>query len=167
MPAKSSWLLQIQGVLEQVRAIDVPVIDRSLCEQLFGVRRRRAIELMHFFGGYQSGNTIVLDRTDLIRRLEGLRSNPEFQQERERKMRLSERLTSMRQQHPAASFGIPNIPSCVSAVPSGVAFANAQMIVDYTNLEDLFAKLYALAQAAASDLAAFRMLTDAPDQVRR
>jgi hypothetical protein len=64
VPAKARWLLQIPVILEQLRTLDAPVADRAMCEQIFGVRRRRAIELMHCFGGYQAGNTVLLDRMD-------------------------------------------------------------------------------------------------------
>ena len=62
MPAKPQWMLQIPAMLTQLRALDVPVIDRGLCEKIFGVHRRRAVELMHRFGGYRSGNTVLIDR---------------------------------------------------------------------------------------------------------
>jgi hypothetical protein len=57
MPAKSSWLLRIPEILNLLSAMHNPVIDRASCEQLFGVRRRRAIELIRLFGGYTAGNT--------------------------------------------------------------------------------------------------------------
>ena len=51
MPAKAMWLLQIPEILSQLETFDVPVVDRAIVERLFGLRRRRAIELMHRFGG--------------------------------------------------------------------------------------------------------------------
>ena len=59
MPAKPQWLLRIPAIREYLRGMDCPVLDRASCERLFGVRRRRAIELMHFFGGYKAGNTVL------------------------------------------------------------------------------------------------------------
>ncbi|MBL8216784.1 MAG: hypothetical protein JNK87_39055 [Bryobacterales bacterium] len=44
----------MRKVLEE---LDLPVIDRAGIEQIFGVRRRRAIQLMHKFGGYQAART--------------------------------------------------------------------------------------------------------------
>lgn len=72
MPAKPQWLLQIPQILEQLRAMDVPVVDRGACEKLFGVRRRQAVDLMHRFGGYQSGNAVLLDRGALIIQLQAI-----------------------------------------------------------------------------------------------
>jgi hypothetical protein len=58
MAAKSRWLLQIPLMLETLQALEDPLLDRTACEQVFGVGRRRAIYLMQQFGGYQAGNAI-------------------------------------------------------------------------------------------------------------
>ena len=55
MPAKAPWLLLIPAIIEQLETYDVPVVDRAVIERVFGLRRRRAIELLHRFGGYQAG----------------------------------------------------------------------------------------------------------------
>jgi hypothetical protein len=59
MPVKVQWMLQIPIILERLQALDVPVVDRSVCERVFGVRRRQAVKLMHQFGGYRSGNAVL------------------------------------------------------------------------------------------------------------
>ena len=76
MPSKSRWLLQIPSIIDQVMSLDTPVLDRAVCERIFGVRRRRAIDLMQQFGGYRAGNTILIDRLDLIRRLQSMADEP-------------------------------------------------------------------------------------------
>ena len=42
------------------------------------VRRRRAIQLMHTFGGYQTGQALLIDRAELMRQLEALEAGAEF-----------------------------------------------------------------------------------------
>jgi hypothetical protein len=69
VPAKPSWLLRVPYIIEHLRAIDIPVIDRRMCERLFQVKRRRAIALVQFFGGYRSGNAVLVDRNRLIAQL--------------------------------------------------------------------------------------------------
>jgi hypothetical protein len=39
MPAKPAWLLRIPEIVDELQALTVPVIDRSMCERLFCVRR--------------------------------------------------------------------------------------------------------------------------------
>ena len=57
MPAKALWLLHIPDIIAMLESFDVPVVDRAVIEHLFGLRRRRAIQLPHRFGGYQAGRT--------------------------------------------------------------------------------------------------------------
>ena len=94
MPCKSRWLLEIPSIVDQLMTLDTPVVDRAACERLFGVRRRRANELMQRFGGYQAGNTVLVDRLD-IRRLQSMADDPEVEREQRRKQRLSDQLVKL------------------------------------------------------------------------
>ena len=85
MPAKSQWLLRIPEIVASLSELEVPVVDRAICERLFRVRRRRAIELIQHFGGYRSGNTVLVDRLALIRQLNHLNADSEVDRERRRK----------------------------------------------------------------------------------
>src|SRR5580692_9332215 len=96
MPAKAQWLLRVPEILAELSALDVPVVDRAVCERLFRLRRRRAIDLMRFFGGYQSGRTFLIDRPKLLVQLEQIRDSADFKMEWRRKERLSERLEAIR-----------------------------------------------------------------------
>ena len=51
MPAKPLWLLHVPEIVSQLESFNVPVLDRAMIERLFGLGRRRAIELLHRFGG--------------------------------------------------------------------------------------------------------------------
>jgi len=46
MPAKAAWLLHIPEIVAMLEDFDVPVVDRAVIERLFGLQRRRAIELI-------------------------------------------------------------------------------------------------------------------------
>jgi allophanate hydrolase subunit 1 len=50
-----------------LEACALPVLDRASFEQEFGLRRRRAIELMHGFGGYQAGRTFLGSLQELLK----------------------------------------------------------------------------------------------------
>jgi hypothetical protein len=69
MPAKAEWLLRLPEIRAALERFDAPVVDRSVIEELFGLRRRRAIVLMHQLGGYQAGRTFLVDRLRLLGRL--------------------------------------------------------------------------------------------------
>ena len=157
MPAKAQWLCDIPAILDELRAVDVPVVDRAGCERIFGLRRRRTIQLMNQFGGYRSGNTILLDRMELIRRLEAITAGPELEQEQRRKERLSEKLENLRRYRAAAAVRIPVVPAPRHALPEGVSFARGRMIVSFAgDVEELLGILYAVSQSAAADFETFR-----------
>jgi hypothetical protein len=160
MPAKPSWFTRIPDILDELKQLDTPVIDRHICEILFAVRRRRAIELMQRFGGYRTGNTIVLDRADLIRSLERLQGSPEGAEERRRKHRLAERLDELHRLRSAATVTLPvSRDECVrrrAELPEGVVLERQRLAVSFRTAEELFERLYELAQSALYDFDAFR-----------
>jgi hypothetical protein len=165
VPAKSSWLQRVPEIIETISAMDVPVVDRAICERLFGVRRRRAIDLMQRFGGYRSGNTILLDRTDLIRQLQVIGSRPEVLWEQQRKAKLSDRLQDLRRYRIAEQVVIRGAkevqPVVLRRLPTGVALRPGELTVHYGNLQELLSRLYDLAQAAAGDFEWFSDIIDA------
>src|SRR6267378_3797825 len=84
MPRKAEWWQHIPFALEQLRSSTLPVIDRAGLETLLNVHRRDAIRLMHRFGGYQAGRTFLIDRVQLIARLEHLISTDDYSYEKRR-----------------------------------------------------------------------------------
>ncbi len=127
MPAKAQWLLRIPEILEELRALDVPVVDRDVCERLFRLRRRRAIDLLRSFGGYQAGRTFLIDRPKLVVQLEQIRDSADFKMEWQRKERLGERLDAMRRLQAGARVSIPVETEVMSQrwpdLPAGVALS--------------------------------------------
>src|SRR5581483_891174 len=96
MPVKKTWLLRLPQIREELAGMEVPVIDRGVFERIFGVRRRRALQLMHYFGGLQTGQAFLIDRISLLRQLEPLEASTEFALERSRRQRLTEDLEKLR-----------------------------------------------------------------------
>ena len=159
MPAKSSWLFGIPEIVARLSAMQSPVVDRSTVEQLFGVRRRRATDLVQYFGGYRVGNTASVDREKLIRQLEELSNDPEALREQHRKLRISEELEKIAQQTRAARIVIGNFrpapDETLWALPHGVSIAGGRLVVEFDCVQELLMQLYKLAQAAAADFERF------------
>ena len=155
MPAKAAWLLKIPEIIRMLEAFDVPVVDRAIIERLFGLRRRQAIELLHRFGGFESGKTFLVDRHVLIENLRRLAAGEEFEREIRRRDRLDHAVDEMRRYQAAARVIIPVPPDVFSRkmadLPAGVALTPGQLQVIFAGTEDLLAKLYALTQAASND----------------
>ena len=163
MPAKAQWLLRVPQILAELSALDVPVVDRALCERLFGLRRRRAIDLMRCFGGYQAGRTFLIERSKLIAELEQVRDGGDFKMETRRKERLAERLEAIRRLQVGSRVAIPVEPEVLSRLlpdlPAGVGLSRGELRIQFETSEDLLSKLFALAQAIANDYEAFEKRT--------
>lgn len=168
MPAKAQWLLRVPEILEELSALDVPVVDRAVCERLFRLRRRRAIDLIRGFGGYQAGRTFLVDRPKLVAQLEQIRDSPDFKMEWQRKERLAERLESMRRLQAGARVAIPVEPQILSQrlpdLPAGVGLSPGALHIRFQSPEELLSKLFALAQAIANDYEEFEKRTSGEGQ---
>jgi hypothetical protein len=137
--------------------MEVPVVDRAVFERVFGVRRRRAIQLLHHFGGFQAGRTFLIDRLALLRQLEPLEESAEFALEQQRRQRLIDFLERLRRSRAAAAVIIPVAPAQNgNLLPDGVELDCGTLRVEFAEVRDLLSKLYAIAQAAATDFEAFR-----------
>ncbi len=159
MPRKSEWLLRLPAIQHELEQLTVPVVDRSIFESVFQVRRRRAIQLMQRFGGFQSGRTFLVDRTALLRSIESLQLGDEFSIELRRKERLSAELERIRKFAAAARVSVPAAPGVydtrLSSLPQGVRLEPGRLTVDYGSPEQLLERLFALSQALVNDVGRF------------
>ena len=159
MACKSRWLLEIPNIIQRLSRLETPVIDRAMCEMVFGVRRRRAIDLMQRFGGYRAGNTVLVDRAALMEQLQRMLAEPAIEQERRRKQRLTEELAKLEEHRRAAAVRIPVNPKTahctVADLPAGVRFERGQLTVQYDDVQQLLTRLYELAKAAGNDYDSF------------
>src|ERR1700738_125349 len=155
MPAKSQWLLRLPEILATLTTLHSHVLDRRAFEQLFKVRRRRAIQLMGVFGGFQSGRTFLMDRQELVARITAILNGDEFTLERGRRERVSAELERIRIHAKAARVSVPVSPalyaSTLSNLPAGVTLRAGELIVRFKTPEELLEKLFTLAQALAAD----------------
>jgi hypothetical protein len=153
LPAQPVWLLRLPAIRAAVSALSAPVLDRGAIEEIFGVRRRRAIELLHRFGGYQAGKTFLVDRTSLLRQLEALEAGGEFRQERARRRRLSEDLERARAALRARAVPIP-APQAVG-FPDSVQLRPGELRITFRGAGDLLRQLLELAVAIQDNHARF------------
>jgi len=146
--------------------LDTPVLDRPSFERLFHVKRRRAIQLMHFFGGYQSSQAFLIDRAVLLQQVEALAAGTEFAIEEARKQRLLDSIEKVRRHRAAAAVRIPVIANpanhSVGSLPKGVILEADSLRVDFRGAEDLLSKLYEFTQAVGNDFEAFKALIQRP-----
>lgn len=162
MAAKPVWLLQLPRIREQVEALRMPVLDRACVERLFGVRRRRAIELMHVWGGYQAGRTFLIDRHSLLRTLEQLEAGGAYEWERVRRERLDGEIERLHKALPGRQVRI-NVSSeardrVVADLPAGIQLRAGELRIAFRDAGELLRLLVELGQAMTNDYRRFEEL---------
>jgi len=166
MPAKSEWLLRLPEIRAELEHLEVSVVDRSVIERIFGLKRRRAIELLHQFGGYQTGRTFLVERTGLLQALEALQSQDGYVTERRRRERLRDVVDASREHLLATQVRIPVRPATsrpsLDRLAPGVHLTPGMLSIEFLQPIDLLEKLYGLAQAITHDFDKFEglVLTD-------
>src|SRR5664279_3607452 len=163
MPAKPEWLLRLPDIRAELEHLDVPVVDRAGVERIFGLKRRRAIELLHQFGGYQTGRAFLLDRTRLLEALQSLESGEDYTAEKRRRERLGDVVEASREHLILTRVQIP--VHAAAARPSldrlapGVLLLPGILSIEFRHPIELLEKLYGLAQAIGHDFERFEGLS--------
>ena len=158
MPAKPQWLLRLPQIVEVLESMITPVLDRASVEQLFGVGRRRAIQLLHRFGGYQAGTAFLIDRHDLIAQLKVIRHGETFSREAKRRYRVLRELDEASRLQKARAVKVQVSREEIDRVrglPDGVTVETGKLVVEFDGIEDLLRRLFKLSQSAARDFYAF------------
>jgi hypothetical protein len=162
MPAKPEWLLRLPDIRAELEHLDVPVVDRSGIERIFGLRRRRAIELMHEFGGYQAGRSFLLDRARLLGALQSLESGEDYTAEKRRRERLGDVVEASREHLISTRVRIPVRAAAARAsldrLAPGVLLMPGMLSIEFRHPIELLEKLYELAQAISHDFDKFEGL---------
>ena len=162
MPAKPDWLLRLPQIRAELEHLTVPIVDRAGIEHLFGLKRRRAIELMHEFGGYQTGRTFLLDRARLVEALQALESREDYGAEKRRRERLGDVVEASREHLLSIRVRIPVRATAARAsldrLAPGVLLLPGILTIEFRHPIELLEKLYGLAQAIAHDFDKFEGL---------
>jgi hypothetical protein len=162
MSAKAEWLLRLPEIRAELEHLDVPVVDRAGIEHIFGLRRRRAIELMHEFGGYQTGRTFLLDRVRLLEALQSLESREDYATEKRRRERLGDVVEASREHLISMRVRIPVRATAARASldrpTPGVFLLPGILTIEFQRPTELLEKLYWLAQAISHDFERFEGL---------
>ena len=165
MPAKSEWLLRLPEIRAALERFDAPVVDRSVIEELFGLKRRRATVLMHQFGGYLCGRTFLVDRLRLLSRLAAFEGEDTYHMETRRHERLQGFLRASREHLVAARITIPagggDTRFTLDSLGPGVRLTPGILSIEFGQPVELLQKLYALAQAIAREFEKFEEIAKA------
>jgi hypothetical protein len=158
MPPKSSWLLQLPRIQQTFESLDATVVDRACFERVFGVRRRRAIQLMHLFGGYLTGRTFLVERSKLLRSLRQI-ARGDYEWELARRTKLVAEIDRAKKLQPGRSIRIAAAPEVaerkLTDLPAGVHLRAGELRIEFHGTEDLLRHLFELSQAIMNDYKKF------------
>jgi hypothetical protein len=157
MPAQPAWFHRLEEILEELRGLRITHLDRRAVQKLFGVRERRARQLMAGLPGFQAGNAFAVERQAMLARLESTAAGDRFQWESARRARLADeidrtrRLLAGRRVRISAAAAPRRLPD----LPAGITLSSGELRITFHDAEDLAARLFALSQAMANDWQAF------------
>jgi hypothetical protein len=159
MPSQPGWFHRLDEILETLRGMESNHLDRLAVQKLFGVRERRARQIMAGLPGLSVGNAFAVARLALIARLEETASGGVFQWEVNRRARVVEDLDRTRRQLAGRRVRIPAAVDVESRrvrdLSSDIALKPGELRIEFFGAEDLAAKLLELSKAMANDWAAF------------
>ena len=166
MPRKAEWMQRVPQALDELRSFPAPVIDRAILETVLRVRRRVAIRLMNRLGGFQAGKTFLIDRHQLIDRLEHLARGEDFAVERNRRAQLADELERSRRLAPGRKVRIDTVADVreriLKDLPAGVHLKPGELRIEFFGAEDLLRHLFELSQAMVNDYGRFQEAVEDP-----
>ena len=166
MPARPRWHSKLDDIRQSLTDMDVPVIDRPTIEQLFGVGRRQANNLMRIHHGYQVGTSKVVARDKLLAGLEKMGAHRGVATaETTRKSRLIEALEAI-QRRPRPRRIVPPPPpprqGSTSLPPGFTVSAPGELRLQFSTPEELLGRIQSLLEAAVKDFASFELSLEPP-----
>ncbi len=128
-------------------------VDRSSIETLLGVRRRRAILILHQCDASPRGRELLASREAVVAFLERQDHEAALHRERERQQQVAEALGQARRGLALPRISLPHQrPTLTLAgLPEGIHLTQGNLSVDFTGAQDLVEKLFTVAQAFADD----------------
>jgi len=160
VPAQPLWFVRLPEIIAEISTMEAPILDRAVVERVFRVRRRRAVEIMGAFGGYQVGRTCVVERQKMLAELERMCQSDEFEFACHRKKKLVQELDRARRVRAGAQVSIPiekpDLERKAPDFPTGVELQSGRLTVVFGTAEELVQLLYGVAQLALNDFQAFK-----------
>ena len=164
MPARPRWHAKLDAIRQSLTDMDVPVIDRPTIEQLFGVGRRQANNLIRIHHGYQVGTSKVVARDKLLAGLEKMGAHRGVATaETTRKSRLIEALEAVqRRPRPRRIPPPPPRQGSTSLPPGFTVSAPGELRLQFSTAGELLERIQSFVEAAVKDFASFERCLDHP-----
>ena len=158
MPRPAGWLLSVADAGAQLESFERDLLTRRDLEELLGIGRSRACELMRKFGAVKTGNVLTVRRCDLVQRLDAVLQGGSFSREIGRR----DRFVGYPRKARPASVRVPVVPHDgprrMTGLPDGVVVEPGRIEVRFGEPSEALTALLALAQALIADYDGFEAL---------
>lgn len=159
MPRHTEWIQRIPTALAELRSLPCPTIDRRTFQSLFHLSPRQSIRVLSSLGCYSAGKSLLIERTDLIAKLQALEASDSVRFEQARHDRVSRHLdrfrADQRSRHKRITVTPESLATHISSLPPDVSLQPGTLQIRFSGAEDLLSKLFTLAQAISADYTAF------------
>ena len=158
MPPTASWIVRLPEAIEQLEVMERRTVTRSDLQELFGVSKRTAVNLMHRFGAAPLGNALVLDRELLVKQLRRLQRGQAFDYETRRQAHVLETLRRARIHRVRIPVSPETYGVQMTGLPAGVVVGPGRIEVTFETAREGVQRLFELAQALTNDFDTFEEL---------
>jgi hypothetical protein len=145
---------RVPAVLDFLAGPGAPdLLGRGSVEALLGVRRRRAILILHKCKATRRGRELLATRQAFTAFLKSQRHEAALRRERERQQQVAEALGQARRELVLPKIPLPRQRTTLTlaGLPEGIHLTHGNLSVDFTGAQDLVEKLFTVAQAFADD----------------
>lgn len=165
MPQQPSWLPRVNAIIEILKSgSPLPFLTRASIEELFGLKRRQAIELMKSMDRFQVGKEFVVRRETLLRWLRCAEIGEKVWYEEVRRQRVEESIEAIQWEREARKTRIvvaaKTVELKLAGIPPTVSLKPGEMRIKFFGAEDLFRQLFEVAQVMRNDYEKFKTLVD-------
>jgi hypothetical protein len=152
VPNNPTYIHKLQVILEEARSPKpIPFFRRRDIQALFGLKKRQAVNLMHRIGAVRVSRELAVEQHDLVRWLERMISDPSIALERNRHLRVIDRIVELKAETAARAVKIV-LPDQAPSVhlPEGVSLQPGLLTVSFAGEQQLLERLFLLARVLAA-----------------
>ena len=165
MPAKPAWFRNLPHIIQELETSTRPYVDRPTVEYLFGVRRRRAQQIMAPCISERVGSSGLADRVALVARLKRLAMGDDAHYEARRLLKVVGLLEQLRKERINQPRLLVEAPAAVvhqefDGLPAGITISPGRIAIEFGDLREALEKLLALAMAISNDFTRFEGLVE-------
>ena len=141
-------------MIETLALVDRERIDRQTAERLFDLRKTAAFQLLRHMGAEPVGHSLAISRTLLMARLREVQEHPQWRWERERRIRIRDRIDSLRVNNRKSLVPIDvalrqaTETAEIDGLPATIQLSRGLLAIHCSDMQDLLGQLVLLAQAA-------------------